>query len=57
MRIDPKTAKVTGRVSLGSGFSVAQEGFGSVWVANFSGSGIARVDPSKVAGESIRGGG
>jgi streptogramin lyase len=48
LRIDPRTAKVTAKVELEPGYAVAQEGFGDLWVANFGGEGLARIDPSKV---------
>jgi YVTN family beta-propeller protein len=47
-RIDPATAKVTARVFLGVGFSVAQAGFGDLWVANFGNQGLARIDPDAI---------
>jgi streptogramin lyase len=48
LRIDPEAAKVTAQVPLDKGFSVAQAGFDSVWVARFGGDGLARIDPGKV---------
>ena len=36
------------RSRLEPGYSVAQEGFGDLWVANYGGEGLARIDPTKV---------
>jgi virginiamycin B lyase len=44
--IDPASNKIKTRVALGTGYQVAQAGFGSIWDCNFQGSTIARVDPS-----------
>ena len=30
------------------GYSVAQAGFGDLWVVNFGNLGVARIDPDKV---------
>jgi len=46
-KIDVGTDRIVGGVKLGAGFSVAQAGFGSVWVCDFGTSPtIARVDPT-----------
>lgn len=44
--IDPRTNKIARRLALGSGYSVAQAGFGAMWVCNFRGTTVARVDPA-----------
>jgi streptogramin lyase len=44
--IDPRTDKITRRLALGSGYSVAQAGFGAMWLCNFRGNTVARVDPA-----------
>jgi hypothetical protein len=47
-RIDPETGQVIAGASLPIGYSVARAGFGSLWVCEFSGTKVARVDPSVV---------
>ena len=44
--IDPRSNKIVRRLALGSGYSVAQAGFGAMWVCRFSGNTVARVDPA-----------
>jgi DNA-binding beta-propeller fold protein YncE len=46
--IDPSTDTVVGHVHLGRGYSVAQRGFGAVWVVDYQGSEMTRVDPAKL---------
>ena len=48
--VDPATAKVVARLRLPVGYSVAQRGFGDLWVVDFGGSEVARIDPTRVAG-------
>jgi streptogramin lyase len=49
--VDPATNAVVGRVPLAEGYSVAQRGFGDVWVARFhDGDEVARIDPARPTG-------
>jgi YVTN family beta-propeller protein len=43
-RIDPKTNRVTRRVSVGSGACEVATGFGAVWVTNYRTASLLRVD-------------
>ena len=46
--IDADTDRVVARIDLGTGYSVAQRGFGDLWVVDYQGSQLERVDPRRV---------
>ena len=44
--VDAATSQVVGTVRVGTGFWVAQRGFGDLWVIDYMSSGMVRIDPS-----------
>ena len=45
-RIDPATARVTGKLRLKPGIFVAQEAFGDLWVLRYSSTQVWRIKPA-----------
>jgi hypothetical protein len=45
-RIDPATARVTGKLRLKPGIFVAQQAFGDLWVLRYSSTQVWRIKPA-----------